>query len=163
MGINVPPAYLPLLDLNLSSEARGLAFLQNWSGYYFLHDSLSKPKRDTTLLDQGFNFNGFNRKNTFQTPPKELAEIIDFNPGPRCDNYLVQSFMEAENIFTNKALFDTSTRSAWGGLRMWNLIGDASMSSVQMGAWFLEDKVQAVQEQLRIHFSVAKGVNHFVR
>lgn len=165
MGMDIPPTYIPLFDLGMPLEARRLAFLHKWIGYYFVHGDLSKC--DIALLDQGYN-NGSNRKNTFpdnsKISPKELADIVDFNPGPRCDDFLLQSFMEAKRIITAKALFDASTRSAWGGMDIWNLVGDSSVPTIEIGTWLLRDRAQAMQQQLcTIHFSVVQGVNHFVR
>lgn len=161
MGVSAPPAYIPLLDLNLPLETRRHVYVRNWAGYYFLHDEPSK--RDYTLLDQGYNFDGFKRRNTFEDiASQELAGIVEFEPGPRCDNHLLGPFSQAANIITNRALFDASTRSAWNGIEIWNLVGEATNCSPHIALWWLEDQVQASQH-LPIHFSNVKGVNHFVR
>ncbi|KAE9395566.1 hypothetical protein BT96DRAFT_997588 [Gymnopus androsaceus JB14] len=136
LGVEPPPTYLPLLDLDIAPEARPLAFVR-W-GY-------SDP----------------NRRGTFkETPFEELSRIIDLSPGDRCDTFLLgPAFAEAERIVTNRALFDISTRSAWGATDIWNLVGDASTPSILAATWFLEDQVQSQHSD--IHFSVIKGVNHF--
>ncbi|KAE9402012.1 hypothetical protein BT96DRAFT_569113 [Gymnopus androsaceus JB14] len=153
IGMHILPMYIPLFDLDIPLEARSLAFLK-WIGYYFMHGDSSK--HDVAQLDQGY-CNVLNRRSTFdETAPEEVAEITDFNPGPRCDNRLLDpgAFLEVERIIANKALFDASTRSAWSGMDVWNFVGDASIPTAQVATWSLED-------QPTIYIAAIKGANHF--
>ncbi|KAE9395567.1 hypothetical protein BT96DRAFT_997589 [Gymnopus androsaceus JB14] len=137
------PTYVPLLDLDIAPEARPMAFLK-WLGYYIMHGGLFK--RNITRFDKGYS--DPNRRGTFNCLPlQELAEMIDLNASSRSDSLIPDAslgqpgFLKVAGIITNKALFDTLTPSAWGGMDVWHLFGNSNIPQIMAATWFLEDQV----------------------
>ncbi|KIK52380.1 hypothetical protein GYMLUDRAFT_88741 [Collybiopsis luxurians FD-317 M1] len=151
--------YLPLPDVNLPPEVRGVEF-GKWITGYFNHGDLSKR-----------NFEELNERNhdasrirTFEDlPPEELMAIVDLAPGPKCDTPLCEPpFCKVENEVVTRALFNPEVRTAWARMKIWHMICDRSIWNVITCWWILEQKVKAAKaSELAINFTTVEGANHF--
>ncbi|KAJ3871571.1 hypothetical protein F5051DRAFT_457042 [Lentinula edodes] len=160
LGIESPPeAYNPLWDEELAPEARGVEF-GKWLTYYFVHGDLSNHD----MKEFNYRYNDPNKKRTFEDLPlEELFKIIDLSPGAKCDTPLCEPpFAKVERDIVKMALFDSKTRAAWRGMKVWHILGYANAWNVHLAAWKLEEQVHAAASlEPAVDFTILKGVNHF--
>ncbi|KAK7453506.1 hypothetical protein VKT23_011783 [Stygiomarasmius scandens] len=152
--------YVPLWDPELNPQERAMEF-GKWVTYYFVHGDLSK--RDLTQFN--YRTNDPKRKRSFEDMPfPELMQIIDMAAGPKCDTLVSESsFEKVDWAIVNKALFDGETREAWGSMKIWTMVGDASPWNIHKAVWVLEDESKKIKgTEPSINFTVVKNANHFV-
>jgi hypothetical protein len=160
LGIPIPPGgWTPLMDPDISDDARGPVFIK-WVSSYFKHGDLSS--RDFSQLKLRAGEGETSKKPTTDTIPlDELLNITDIGPGAKCEVFLIDSgqFFSAFIKQTTKALFDPQIRKNWGGHPVWFVYCEASFWNVHYAVWNLEKNDKASE----INFKSVPGANHFVR
>jgi hypothetical protein len=156
LGLPTPPA----LNLSLGPaipQETVMRFTTNWITSYFQHSGFTT--RDVSGLD--IVPSTMRVPSIWNMSAKESADIIDLGPSPTFDFPLVGGLSHENHESYIAATFGTAVRDQLSHMKIWLLVGDASLSICISAFWSVQDDDNA-RGGANINYKVLRDSNHFV-
>ena len=94
--------------------------------------------------------------------PQDIADIIDEGPHLVVDAPIITNCQPQAAVTYKKGMYSLAARGLLPKMKIWELVGDATLAPSLTTLWFLQDD-DAAHGGGFINYKVIPGHNHFVR
>ena len=153
-----PKHWTPRLDESLPMHVR-VSKMTRWLTGYFAHGDLST--RDLDVIE--YVLHSTSRiPSLWNMSPKDIADIIDEGPHLVVDAPIITNCQPQAAATYKKGMYSPAARGLLPKMKVWELVGDATLAPSLTTLWFLQDD-DAAHGGGFINYKVIPGHNHFVR